>query len=165
MPPTGRLADEQITDVVRWIHEGAKDPRSAVVEARPSSGDWWSLKPLVRPEIPASIKGARNQEIDLFIRQKLDRHSIEPSPEADRRTLLTRLSFDLIGLPPSIEELEAFERDDSPDAVSKKLMNYSLLPITVNDGPVTGSIRFTLPRRMAMNTISHEIMHGDIATM
>jgi len=121
MPPTGRLADEQITDVVRWIHEGAKDPRSAVVEARPSSGDWWSLKPLVRPEIPASIKGARNQEIDLFIRQKLDRHSIEPSPEADRRTLLTRLSFDLIGLPPSIEELETFERDDSPDAVSKKV--------------------------------------------
>ncbi|MBV8882067.1 MAG: DUF1549 domain-containing protein, partial [Planctomycetaceae bacterium] len=99
-----RLPDAQIELVKRWIDEGAVWPEdNAGHEAT-----HWSLRPFGRPAGAASIDG--------FIRAKLKEKGYEPSPEADRRTLLRRVTYDLIGLPPTPEELDAFLADAGADA-------------------------------------------------
>jgi hypothetical protein len=77
--------------------------------------DWWSLRPLSGNSPPPAAGWARN-EIDAFVLAELERHGLEPSPEADRRTLIRRLSYDLVGLPPAPEEVERFLADASPRA-------------------------------------------------
>jgi len=86
----------------------------------PGSKDLWSLKPVVRPEVPKvkEPKLVRNP-IDAFVLAKLEEKGLTFSPEADRATLIRRLSFDLIGLPPSPEEVDAFVKDKSKDAYEK----------------------------------------------
>lgn len=74
---------------------------------------WWSLKPLVRPAIPGANSAAANP-IDAFVQAQLEHHHLSPSPEADRRTLIRRLYFDLLGLPPSPEEVERFVNETNP---------------------------------------------------
>ena len=78
----------------------------------------WSFQPVVRPALPVTASGARNP-IDHFIRAKLAQQQLVPAPEADRRTLIRRVSFDLIGLPPTPEEADAFVRDPLPDAYER----------------------------------------------
>src|SRR5438132_1940497 len=87
-----------------------------------SAGSWaqsshWAFKKPVRPAIPAVKQTAwvRNP-IDSFILSALERKGLSPSPPADRRTLLRRVTFDLIGLPPTLEEIDALMADESPDA-------------------------------------------------
>ena len=82
--------------------------------------DWWSFKPATRPALPKiqNNKWVRNP-IDLFVLAKLEVEKLVSSPEADRRTLIRRLSFDLTGLPPTPEEVEVFHRDRSKDAYEK----------------------------------------------
>src|SRR5258708_5020849 len=82
--------------------------------------DWWSFKPAKQPAIPSpkDSKRARNP-IDLFILAKLEQERLRLSPEADRRTLIRRVSFDLIGLPPTPEEVTKFIADDRPNAYEK----------------------------------------------
>ncbi|HXG46919.1 MAG TPA: DUF1553 domain-containing protein [Methylomirabilota bacterium] len=85
------------------------------------ASDWWSLRPLVRPAVPSAPApevGIPNP-IDAFVRVKLGERGLRPSPEADRRTLIRRLHFDLIGLPPRPEEIEAFVADHDPGAYDK----------------------------------------------
>ena len=86
----------------------------------PGSKDLWSLKPVTRPEIPKvqNAKAVRNP-IDAFVLAKLQEKGLTLSPEADRLTLIRRLSFDLIGLPPTPEEVDAFVKDKSKDAYEK----------------------------------------------
>jgi mono/diheme cytochrome c family protein len=114
MPPKKKLSDGEIAILEQWVKRGAPDPRiTATANAgMESKKDWWSLKPLKRPSVP---KGANNP-IDAFIAAKLRERGITPAPEADRRTLIRRLYFDLIGLLPSPEEVERFERDRRPKA-------------------------------------------------
>ncbi|MBI5801321.1 MAG: DUF1553 domain-containing protein [Verrucomicrobia bacterium] len=78
-----------------------------------SSTDWWSLKPLVRPAVPGGAKPeVRSQNpVDAFIRAKLAEKNLSPSPETEPRVLIRRLYFDLLGLPPKPEEVEAFEAE------------------------------------------------------
>jgi hypothetical protein len=81
----------------------------------------WSLRPIQRPEVPevqAEPGGVRNP-IDAFLLAALRDNEIEPAPEADRRTLIRRATFDLIGLPPTVEEVEAFLADDREDAYER----------------------------------------------
>ncbi|MDB6124531.1 MAG: Protein of unknown function (DUF1553)/Protein of unknown function (DUF1549)/Planctomycete [Pedosphaera sp.] len=84
---------------------------------------WWSLKPLKKSEVPAAPKGKYQNwartPIDQFVLSKLTEKSFHPSPPADKHSLLRRVYFDLIGLPPTPEEMEAFLKDKSPDAYSK----------------------------------------------
>ena len=113
MPPpfSGRtLTDKQITLLRRWIDEGAK-----------WETHWAYLQPR-RPELPQVSNTAwpRNA-IDNFILARLDREGLKPSPEADKVTLLRRLSYDLTGLPPTPEEVDAFLADTSPDAYEKQV--------------------------------------------
>jgi hypothetical protein len=114
MPPKGeRLTTEQVTSIRAWIDQGAKwpDDGSSTIAA-----DWWSLRPLVRPTVPPAT--GRNP-IDAFIRAKLTEKGLTPTTEADRRTLMRRLYFDLIGLPPTLAEIEEFANDKSVDAYEK----------------------------------------------
>lgn len=115
MPPDGEpLSAEQLDLLRRWIDQGAE--WGEVPEADPGEAlNWWSLKPLVSPPVPAHSPGCRN-ELDAFVRSKLAALGIAPSPEADRRTLIRRVSFDLIGLPPTPEEIAAFLADTSDNA-------------------------------------------------
>lgn len=125
MPPEGEpLSIEQIELIKRWIDQGAVWPdgvdRAKVVDKY----DWWSLKPLSRPNVPdiAVPKNGRDQSIspiDAFILAKLHEKELSPSPEADRRTLARRLYFDLTGLPPAPEDVDAFVSDTNPNAYER----------------------------------------------
>ena len=110
------LKPDEIAAITTWIKQGAVWPAEMkLAEAKVLNTDWWSLKPLVRPAVPA---GAAHP-VDAFVRAKLAEKGLQPSPEADRRTLIRRLSFDLLGLPPSPEEVDAFVADADPRAYEK----------------------------------------------
>ena len=123
MPPKKDLSAEQIRDFEAWIKMGLPDPRVAnAAEALPEkptvsdAKDFWSFRPLqVQPVPVPAVKSGRN-EIDAFILSVLEQRGLSPNPEADRRTLIRRVTFDLTGLPPTPEEIEAFLRDESPTA-------------------------------------------------
>jgi hypothetical protein len=125
MPPSGKLPDETIKDFETWVRRGAPDPRDPAPSpaAVKSSLDlaearqFWAFQPPQRHPAPVVQNAAWVQRpIDAFILARLAASRLQPSPLADRRMLARRLSFDLIGLPPSPEEVEAFVRDDSPKA-------------------------------------------------
>ncbi|HVR87500.1 MAG TPA: DUF1549 domain-containing protein, partial [Planctomycetota bacterium] len=126
MPPKEKLPLAEIEILRKWIAGGA--PWSAAVskarkpEKRITAADraWWSFQPVMSPPLPASDAGCRN-EIDRFIHARLKAENLAPAPEADRRTLLRRLTFDLHGLPPTPMEIEVFEKDASPDAYEKQV--------------------------------------------
>ena len=108
MPPPDsghELTSEEIDVLARWIGAGAEYERH------------WAFVPPRRPEVPA-VAGAQHP-VDAFVRARLAQAGLAPSARADRRTLLRRLSIDLIGLPPSVEELRAFEQDRSPHAYAR----------------------------------------------
>ncbi len=120
MPPKGeRLTSQQVAVLRAWIDQGAEWPGT---DGGEDGRDWWSLRPLNRPAVPVLAAGARagaRNPIDAFVRAKLREKGLAPSPEADRRTLARRLYFDLIGLPPTPEELDAFVSDPAADAYEK----------------------------------------------
>lgn len=113
MPPPAsgkEVSPKQIETVKRWIQEGAK---------------WethWAFHPPRRVELPlVNNTAAIRNPIDNFVQARLEREALVPAPEADRRTLLRRLSFDLTGLPPKLQDVEAFVKDRSPDAYEKQV--------------------------------------------
>ncbi len=115
MPPRGEgLSARDVETLRRWIDAGAAWPADAASQVH------WSYLPPRRPPLPA----VQNREwakspIDAFVLQRLEQEGIAPSPEADRETLIRRVSLDLVGLPPSPAEVEAFVNDRSPDAWEK----------------------------------------------
>ncbi len=111
MPPKGeRLTAAQIGMLRAWIDQGAKWPD----DAKPARSEHWSLQPLREPAVP----GNGGNPIDAFIRARLEKDGLALSAEADRATLIRRLSFDLIGLPPSPEEVAAFVAESIRDPQS-----------------------------------------------
>jgi mono/diheme cytochrome c family protein len=124
MPPEAskRLSKEQVADLEAWIRQGAPLPRPAAKTPTAEEKTWelrkkWVFEPPADPPVPSPKPG--EHPIDAFLRAKREPHGLEESPSADRRTLLRRVTFDLIGLPPTPEELSAFESDPSSDAFSK----------------------------------------------
>jgi mono/diheme cytochrome c family protein len=124
MPPEGeRLTADQIAILTRWIDTGAQWPDSAAGDA-PSSRHW-SFQPIRRPQLPvledtpSLRRDARDNPIDVFIEAALERQGLQPSPEADRTTLMRRLSLDLLGLLPSAEEVSEFVADEHPLAYER----------------------------------------------
>ncbi len=115
MPPSDsgkpRLSADELKSIQAWLDEGAVWPDEYSGQKREPSSHW-SLQPLAMPAIP---NGAGNA-VDAFIREKLAEKKLTLSPEADRRTLIRRLSFDLLGLPPGPAEIDAFLTDGSPKA-------------------------------------------------
>jgi mono/diheme cytochrome c family protein len=120
MPPEGdRLTAEQIELVRRWIDAGADWPKSPDDSAAAAESNWWAIQPLKRPSVPAVDSATLLHPIDSFVRAKLQEAGLQPSPRADRRTLMRRVYLDLTGLPPTWDELAAFEADQDPKAFEK----------------------------------------------
>jgi hypothetical protein len=116
----GRLTAAQVEALRAWIVAGAPWPSGLVLKQDLS--DWWSFRPLVRPMLPrlkADDALRARTPVDAFILAGLRARSLGPSPEADRRTLIRRLTFDLIGLPPTPAEVEAFLADRGQDAYER----------------------------------------------
>ena len=129
MPPNGKLSKEEVEILRKWIAIGAPWPETA----NSSSGGiraagaiteedrkFWSFQP-VRAVEPSAVKDAAwpKRPLDHFVLSQLETSGLKPLAEADRRTLIRRATFDLLGLPPTIEEVEAFVADDSPQAYER----------------------------------------------
>ncbi len=120
MPKKGQpLSEDEVAAIARWIDEGAVWPDGVALKDRSREGPWWSLEPLKQPEVPQVASHWPRTPIDAFILAKLEKLGLEPAPEADRRTLIRRLYFDLIGLPPTPEEVDQFVADDDPMAYER----------------------------------------------
>jgi hypothetical protein len=118
MPPEGEpLKPEEIETLRKWIDQGAKAPAEVTPEA---PAKHWSYQAPVRPTVPAAANQAwiRNP-IDAFIAAQQEKRGLAPSPAASKNLLLRRVHLDLIGLPPTSEELAAFLADESSDAYDK----------------------------------------------
>jgi cytochrome c553 len=148
MPPKKRLTDSEVKALEDWVKMGAPDPREAAPVAKrgrvidiAEGRKFWSFTPLAQVEPPPGVPplggkaeagtaneppkggtpsdGTPNNPIDAFIRAKLKEKGLSPAPPADKRTLIRRATFDLTGLPPTPQEVDAFLTDKSPDAFDK----------------------------------------------
>jgi hypothetical protein len=134
MPPRQKLLDEDIALLTAWMRAGAVFPASreplglelgyaATPEGlQQSRATHWAYQPVARP-VPPNVQGtawARNA-VDGFVLEQLFSSGLTPNPAADRRTLLRRIQFDLIGLPATLEDVREFEHDTAPDAVERLL--------------------------------------------
>ena len=122
MPKKGDpLSREQVGALREWIATGAHWPEQITLRDRRFDGEtWWAFTPLKRPKAPVVHDSTwERNPIDGFVLARLDAEGLTPSPEADRRTLVRRLSYDLLGLPPSLDEVDAFLADDRNDAYER----------------------------------------------
>ncbi len=131
MPPKGKLPASAIADLKTWIERGAYWPedRTTAHSSTSDGGTHWAFQPVRKPPLPA-LKDSTwpATPVDAFILARLEAKGVAPSPAADRRTLLRRLKFDLLGLPATYEEVRAFEQDTSPDAYAKLVDRYLASP-------------------------------------
>jgi hypothetical protein len=125
MPPKGKLPQNEIDDLVQWVRAGAYDPRTqpaapASAAGKPDGRAHWAFQRVQAVEPPAvrDERWVRNP-IDRFVLARLEQQGLAPAPEADKRTLLRRASYDLVGLPPTPAELAAFEADATPQAFER----------------------------------------------
>jgi mono/diheme cytochrome c family protein len=126
MPPKGnKLTDAQVADLVAWVRMGAPDPRAAGKAV--AGANWskerrehWAFQPIkhvAEPEVRDTNWVA--DPVDAFVLAKLEAKGLKPNAPADRRTLIRRATYDLTGLPPTPEEVQAFVEDHAPDAYAK----------------------------------------------
>ena len=144
MPPVSRggmLPDEVIADFEKWVQDGAADPRDSakIADARPAKPEklyewdkerqYWAFQ---KPKAGAPPQVAHEEwpktEVDRFILAKLEEKGLQPVRDADKRTLVRRVYYDLIGLPPTPEEVEAFAKDKSPNGYEKLVDNLLSSP-------------------------------------
>ena len=131
MPPRSPLPAAEKAALKKWLDSGASwraepltPPQGAAV-----GSELWSLKPVRRPVPPPVKPGAWSRNpIDQFVLARLESRGLKPSPESDRRTLIRRLSFDLLGLPPTPEEADAFAADRRTDAYERLVERYLASP-------------------------------------
>ncbi len=125
MPPTGQLPEAVIADFVSWVEMGAADPRDG--ESMVNAGidfeaarNFWSYQAVSRPQVPSVQRTdwPRNR-IDHFTLAKMEEHGLQPVAAAQKSVLIRRATFDLIGLPPTPEEVADFLEDDSPDSFAR----------------------------------------------
>ncbi|MCB1275928.1 PSD1 and planctomycete cytochrome C domain-containing protein [Prosthecobacter sp.] len=134
MPPKGALPAAEVKALEEWVQMGAPDPREAVADAKHAAprvidikegSKHWAFRPISKPAVPA-VK-AKNP-IDAFISAKLAEKGLSLAPQADKRTLIRRATFDLTGLPPTPDEVDAFLADSSPNAFAKVIDRLLLSP-------------------------------------
>jgi mono/diheme cytochrome c family protein len=126
MPPKGKLPDAAIDDLRKWVKLGAPLPEAkaaaggAAVRDVGKGKEFWAFRPVTEHPAPAvSNPDWPARKIDHFVLARLDEQKFAPAPPADKRTLLRRAYFDLIGLPPTFEQVEAFAADARPDAFER----------------------------------------------
>jgi mono/diheme cytochrome c family protein len=127
MPPKNKkLSTEQIASLEAWVKMGAPMPLTPTLS--PSDGErgkkarakHWAFQPVKKPAVPA-VKNSRwvQTPVDNFVLATLEKRNLSPAPSADQRTLIRRVTYDLTGLPPTYEEVEAFSCDQSPDSYAR----------------------------------------------
>lgn len=128
MPPAGKLTNVQIAALAEWIKRGAPDPRVTAAAAAPkklvgmsveAGRKFWSFQPLKPAAVPQPKSKWGYSSVDRFIAARMEEKGLRPNPPADRRTLIRRAYFDLIGLPPTPQEIDSFVNDKSPNAYEK----------------------------------------------
>lgn len=131
MPPNGPpLAAEEVAALRSWIAEGAKWPDNGKPRVRRKSTHW-AFQPLALPALPdlsAAPAAWRNNPIDAFVWARLQKEGLTPSPAAEATTLLRRLKLDLLGLPPTPDEVQAFLADKRPDAYARWVDQFLASP-------------------------------------
>jgi mono/diheme cytochrome c family protein len=130
MPKNAKpLSADEVTAIRAWIQAGATWPEDIqLADKKQNDRDWWSLKPLARPTVPQVESPWIRMPVDAFILAEHQKHGLRPSPEADRRTLIRRLYFDLLGLPPSPEEVDTLAADNDPQAYEKLVDRLLAMP-------------------------------------
>ncbi len=132
MPPREKLSADEITLLTVWIRDGAVFPAAGESSVpalgfaatpdglRQARATHWAYQPITRPLVPdvQDSLWARNA-VDGFVREKLGSAGLTPNPAADRRTLLRRMTFDLLGVPPTLDNVQEFEHDTAPDALER----------------------------------------------
>jgi cytochrome c553 len=125
MPPKGeRLSEKDVATLTEWIRMGAPDPRtvagSKLTGLTDTARAHWAYQPVKRPAVPQPRdKAWVASPVDAFVLARLEQNGMKPSPAASKEALIRRATFDLTGLPPTPEEVRAFEQDASPDAFAK----------------------------------------------
>ena len=125
MPPKSKLPAKEIATLTKWVERGAPWPKevAAVGKVKPFDlaarrDEHWCWQP-IQDHAPPAVKDAAwpTTSVDRFILAKLEAKSLRPAPQADKLVLLRRVYFDLVGLPPSVEEIDTFVKDESPQAL------------------------------------------------
>ncbi|MGH7246535.1 MAG: PSD1 and planctomycete cytochrome C domain-containing protein, partial [Pseudomonadota bacterium] len=122
MPPVGqRLTAEEIAVIRAWVDQGAKVPAARATQANVNAkSTHWSFQPIARSPVPdVRDRAWPRNPIDNFVLAKLEKLGVGPSPEADRQTLIRRLSLDLTGLPPAPDEVAQFVNDNRTNAYER----------------------------------------------
>lgn len=125
MPPDKKLPAAIIRDFEKWISDGAYDPRDEEAHSTKEEIDlekgreFWAFRPIEAPPIPNVKSDWPTTDIDRFVLQRLQQESLSPNPHASKEVLIRRLHMDLIGLPPTPNQIQNFRADHSPNAYSK----------------------------------------------
>ncbi len=185
MPPNGKLDHAKVAILTRWISMGVPWPGRDRGEHSPSLAtnlgasrvpaldrSLWSLQPVRRSPVPyqaypesADRAGWSRNAIDGFILKTLLNHGLTPAPEADKSTLIRRATFDLTGLPPTPEDVDAFLGDDRADAYERMIDRLLTSPRYGQRGGGTGWILFAMRSPTATDRTRCDLKPGDIATM
>ena len=120
MPKDDKLTARQIAALVRWVEMGAPFPAATGATKRTRDPSHWAFQPTAEVTVPAVTNSEwPRSTLDHFILAKLEAAGLSPAARADRRTLIRRVTFDLLGLPPTPDEIDAFLADDAPDAFAR----------------------------------------------
>ena len=157
MPPDGPLSTREISDLELWIKQGAVYPKSNKIVR--GTAEHWSFQPIKQHSVPKVKNSAwvRNP-IDAFILSKLETAGIAPSKQADKRTLIRRVSFDLTGLPPTLSESALYLADDSANAYENMVNRYLASPAY---GERWGRHWLDVARYADSNGLDENVAHGN----
>jgi len=159
MPAEGKIPDQQIADLVRWVEMGAPFPEVKPANSRTRDPNHWAFQPPTEQSLPPVKDEAWGRSpIDRFVLAKLEAAGLAPAPAADKRTLIRRVTFDLTGLPPTPAEVDAFLADDRPDAWSRVVDRLLDSPAY---GERWGRHWLDIARYADSNGLDENIAHGN----
>jgi mono/diheme cytochrome c family protein len=160
MPPEEKLSGREIADLVRWIEMGAPFPdQEQSGAARERDPNHWAFQPPIEPRLPEVGETAWPQSpIDRFILARLESQALRPAPKADKRTLIRRATFDLVGLPPTPEEIKRFLADDRPNAFARLV---DRLLASAQYGERWGRHWLDVARYADSNGLDENVAHGN----
>jgi Protein of unknown function (DUF1553)/Protein of unknown function (DUF1549)/Planctomycete cytochrome C len=160
MPPESKLTERQIADLVKWVEMGASFSATAgPTNRRHRDPNHWAFQPPGQPALP-QVNSADwpTSPIDHFVLAKLEAAGVDPALPADKRTLIRRVTFDLIGLPPTPEEIDVFLKDDRPDAQEQLVDRLLASPAY---GERWGRHWLDVARYADSNGLDENVAHGN----